>query len=81
MVAPVCKYCGQRVAMEDAGGEFGFEHKMCVFNAMALACVKLHHALMAAGLYASGQKMHGVVRRVGWEIADKLDQKKRRTGT
>lgn len=35
-------------------------------------CVRTHHELMRVGLYATGQLMHEVVRRSGWELAEQI---------
>lgn len=44
-------------------------------NRLAIECVQLHHKLHAAGLYASGHKMHEVVRKIGWELAERRARK------
>jgi hypothetical protein len=37
-------------------------------------CALLHHDLMATGLIATGQKMHEVVRSIGFEVADEREK-------
>lgn len=39
------------------------------------ACIDLHYELFASGLYRTAQKMHEVVREIGYEVADGRDMK------
>jgi len=34
---------------------------------------QLHHDLMAAGLVQTGQAMHKVVQKIGWEVASRIE--------
>lgn len=42
-------------------------------------CSMLHHDLIKGEFYATGQEMHKVVRRIGYEAAERLE-KERPTG-
>lgn len=37
---------------------------------------QLHHDLMAAGLVQTGQAMHKVVQKIGWEVANQIEAAK-----
>ena len=45
---------------------------------LAVEATTFHAALMQAGLIKSGQKMHEVVRQVGWEIAEQEEKDAKR---
>lgn len=44
------------------------------WHQLASRCAMLHHDLMKWGLYATGKAMHEVVKKIGWEMAERFEK-------